>query len=186
MTKALGMQVFFNFNPLNYGPTVEAGGNPYTDCWQEVCATAVDGGGVEANIEDLEPCLKDLIINQFPGDVKYSQQTIDYKIDFGDPNADVSTVSGNTYNKLEYCCVNRLKIKYCIAIPTFPAPVYAERYAYIASQTEMSKERNQDMKAQVILVPCPVVSGEAAVGGGNPQTEAFLYSVTAPTPICGA
>ena len=179
------MQVFFNFNPLNYGASPELGGNPFENCWEEVCATAVDGGGVEANIEDLEPCLKDLIIQQFPGDVKYSSQTIDYKIDFGDPAADSSTVAANVYNKLEDCCINRLKIMYCIKIPTFPTSVYAKRFAYVASQTEMSKERNQDMKAQVVLIPCPVVTGEPAAGGANPQDASFLYTDTAPTPICG-
>jgi len=180
VTKALGMKVWFNFNPLN----LPAQQNPFDNCWVEVCATAVDGGGVEANIEDLEPCLKDLIIQQFPGDVKYSQQTIDYKIDYGDPETDLTTVTTMTYNLLEDWCIGRLKISYCIEIPTAPASVFASRYAYVASQTEMSKERNQDMKAQVTLIPCPVVTGEPAPGGGNPQDASFLYSLNAPSPIC--
>ncbi len=177
MTKALGMRVYFNFNPA---PAVEPL-NPFDNCWEEVCATAVDGGGVEANIEDLEPCLKDLVINQFPGDVKWSEQTIDYKIDFGDPESTLNTVVANVYNKIEDCCINRYVIGYCILIPTAPAVTYAYRYAYVSAQTDQSKERNQDMKAQVTLVPTPFYGGE---GSGIGSDGSFLYSTSAPSPIC--
>lgn len=183
MTKALGMRVYFNFNPI---PTLYPN-NPFENCWEEVCATAVDGGGVEANIEDLEPCLKDLLIVQFPGDVKYSEQTIDYKIDYGDPATDLTTVTTNVYSFLENCCINRRVIAYCIEIPTAPASVYASRTAYVASQTDMSKERNQDMKAQVTLIPTPVPTTGSEPGSQPVGTDgSFLYSLNAPTPICDA
>ena len=176
MTKALGMRVLFNFNPGNLAQEV----NPFADCWTEVCATAVDGGGVESNVEDLEPCLSDNVIAQFPGDVKFSEQTIDYKINYGDPSTTQETVEGNVYNALEDCCIERLIIGYCIVIPTAPTPVYATRYAYVSSQTEQSKERNQDMKAQVTLVPTSVYLDGALVGAE------VSYSMSAPSPNCAS
>jgi hypothetical protein len=124
-----------------------------------------------------------MIIQQFPGDVKYATQTIDYKIDYGDPDTDLTTVLTNVYNTAETACIERFVVAYCIEIPTAPNVVYATRYAYIASQTEMSKERNQDMKAQITFAPARVtvtVNGSPTLIDGG-----FIYDLNAPSPYCG-
>lgn len=151
MTKALGMRMFLKFETA-----------AVTD---EVCLTSLDGGGVEANIEELEPCMSDLTIVEFPGDVKYSQQTLEYKIDYDVTDIAGGSVETSTFYLMEQACIDRELITYTIEIPTNPV-LYASRTAYVASQTEVAKERNQDMKVQAVLVP---------------QTD-WAYSATNPTP----
>ena len=156
MTKALGLKVFVKPFGETYG--------------YELCVTALDGGGVEASIEELEPCLADLTVVEFPADVKYSQQTVDYKIVYDVSDIAGGSVDDSVFALLENDCINRNLISYTVQIPTLdaggmPLPIFATRSAYVASQTEQSKERNQDMKVQLTLVP----QGNWTYGTTNPN-----------------
>ncbi len=146
MTKALGMTVYFSTEDTGALATFTA-----------VCATSVDGGGAEASAETLEACLDDTVIYEFPADPKYAQQTIEYKKIETPDNDDISA-------DMEEACLNTTLCSYALKIP-LATPVWAYRTAYIISHTDMTKERNQDMKCSIVFAP----------------QSAWEYSLTAPT-----
>lgn len=131
MTKALGMTVYFRDHASDY--------------FTAVCATSVDGGGVEASMETLEPCLDDPIVYEYPADPKFAQMTIEYK-------KDETCDTNNVFSKLEDSCFATELIDVSLKIP-LPTPCWATRQAYIMSQIDMAKERNQDMKTSIVLLP---------------------------------
>lgn len=143
MTKALGMTVYLRDDTVA------------TNSFTTVCAVSVDGGGVEASSETLEPCLDDTIIYDFTADPKYAQQTIEYK--------KVAGSSGITID-IEAACMNATLCTYGLKIP-LSTPIYATRTAYVISAIDNTKERNQDMKQTLVLAP----------------QSAWTYSTTEPT-----
>lgn len=146
-SKALGMTVYLHDSTNT--PTTTSG-------FIAVCAVSVDGGGVETSSETQEPCLDDTVIYEYPADPKYAQQTIEYK--------KIETTSGDGVSvDMENACLNGTLCTYAIKIP-LAVPVYATRTAYVISHTDMSKERNQDMKSSIVLAP----------------QSAWTYSTTAP------
>ena len=140
MVKALGMEVWFNDR---YQATPDDDVGVY---FTQVCAVSIDGGGVEATMETIEPCLDDLVVKEYPADPKFSQITIEYK---KDETCDYQ----NVFSKLEAACLATRKIEVAYKIPIAGAACYATRSAYIMSQTDMTKERNQDMKVSIVLLP---------------------------------
>ena len=144
-SKALGMTVYLSNTSTGTSAS-----------FTTVCAVSVDGGGVETSAESQEPCLDDTVIYEYPADPKYAQQTIEYK--------KIETTSGDGVSvDMENACLNGTLCTYAIKIP-LAVPVYATRTAYIISHTDMSKERNQDMKSSIVLAP----------------QSAWTYSTTAP------
>jgi hypothetical protein len=128
-----------------------------------VCAVSVDGGGVETSSETQEPCLDDTVIYEYPADPKYAQQTIEYKK--LEPSASGTTLTTTTVSTvMEDAVLNGTLCSYAVKIP-LATPVYATRTAYVISHTDMSKERNQDMKSSIVFAP----------------QSAWTYSLTAPT-----
>ncbi len=141
MVKALGMEVWFNDRNQ---PTPEDDVGVY---FTQVCAVSIDGGGVEASMETIEPCLDDLVVKEYPADPKFSQITIEYK-------KDETCDYDNVFSKLEAACLATRKIEFAYKIPIAGnVPCYAYRSAYVMSQTDMTKERNQDMKVSIVLLP---------------------------------
>lgn len=132
-SKALGMTVYVSTTTTTSG------------LFTTLCAVSVDGGGVENSVESLEPCLDDTIILEFPADPKYSQQTIEYKKVETTANDGVSAA-------LEAACLAGTMCEYSLKVP-LATPVYATKQAYIISHTDMSKERNQEMKCSLVLAP---------------------------------
>jgi len=146
-SKALGMTVYL---------TTESTGTSATGN-TTVCAVSVDGGGVETSSESQEPCLDDTVIYEYPADPKYAQQTIEYK-------KIETTNNDNVSATMEAACLAGTLCTYSLKVP-LAVPVYATRTAYIISHTDMSKERNQDMKSSIVFAP----------------QSAWTYSTTAPT-----
>lgn len=116
-----------------------------TQTFYTACATSVDGSGITSSAEEIEPCLSDAIVVEYPGNVKYNQQTIEYKR--SDSTSGVSYVMEGIADDSP-----PTMIKYAIKIP-FATPVYGTRHAYIVSAVDMPVERNQDMKQQLVLAP---------------------------------
>lgn len=143
MTKALGMIVYIKTNTVA------------TNTFATVCATSVDGSGVVASAEDLEPCLSDTIVLEFPGNPKYNQQTIEYKKVVG---------SSGISHSLESAVSNKTEITYAIKFPE-TTPIYATRTAYAVQHIDLAADRNQDLKCQLVLAP----------------QSAWTYSTTAPS-----
>ncbi len=142
-SKALGMTVYLS--------------DATTGAFTTICATSIDGGGVETSSESQEPCLDDTVILEYPADPKYAQQTIEYK------KIESTDGSGIT-SDMETACLDGTLCRYALKIP-LATPVYATRTAYIISHTDMSKERNQDMKSSIVFAP----------------QSAWTYSTTAPS-----
>ena len=152
-SKALGMTVYL---------TTESTGTSATGN-TTVCAVSVDGGGVETSSESQEPCLDDTVIYEYPADPKYAQQTVEYKK--VEPLSDGTNITNTQISTLmENACLAGTLCTYAVKIP-MSNPVYATRTAYIISHTDMSKERNQDMKSSIVFAP----------------QSAWTYSTTAPT-----
>lgn len=145
-SKALGMTVYLSDTSTGTSAT-----------FTTVCAVSVDGGGVETSSESQEPCLDDTVIVEYPADPKYAQQTIEYK------KIETTDGSGITAD-MEAACLAGTLCSYAIKIP-LATPVYATRTAYIISHTDMSKERNQDMKSSLVFAP----------------QSAWTYSTTTPS-----
>jgi len=144
-SKALGMTVYLSNTSTGTSAS-----------FTTVCAVSVDGGGVETSSESQEPCLDDTVIYEYPADPKYAQQTIEYK--------KIETASGDGVSvDMENACLNGTLCTYAIKIP-LSVPVYATRTAYVISHTDMTKERNQDMKSSIVFAP----------------QSAWTYSTTAP------
>ncbi len=143
MTKPIGMIVYVKTTTVA------------TNTFSTVCATSVDGSGVTATSEELEPCLSDTILTDEPGLPKYNQQTIEYKKVVG--------TSGISHT-LEQAVLNRTLSTYAVKFPT-TTPIYATRTAYVLSHTDLATDRNQDLKCQMVLAP---------------QSD-WTYSTTAPT-----
>lgn len=171
MTKALGMKVWFMLNPFG-DPD-----NGYGSCWVEACATSIDGGGVESSMEETVPCLMNTIAKRKPGDISYSQQIIEYKMEYIEPNDANNDWKYNLTYSLRDLCHAKMKLYYCIKVDTIPKPTYAYRFAYVASVEEMSKDRYQDMKARVVLEPCEAMASE----WGSYRSEEFTYLQYPPT-----
>ena len=145
-SKALGMTVYLSNTSTGTSAS-----------FTTVCAVSVDGGGVETSMETQEPCLDDTVIYEYPADPKYAQQTIEYK--------KIETASGDGVSvDMENACLNGTLCTYAIKIP-LSVPVYATRTAYVISHTDMTKERNQDMKSSIVFAP----------------QSAWTYSTTAPS-----
>ena len=142
MTKALGMVVYLRLNTVA------------TNIFSTVCATSIDGSGVVASAEDLEPCLSDTMVLEVPGDPKYNQQTIEYKKVVGS-----SGISAN----LEAAVLAKTEITYAVKFPE-TTPIYATRTAYAIQHVDLAAERTQDLKSQLVLAP----------------QSAWTYSTTAP------
>lgn len=143
MTKALGMTVYLRDDTVA------------TNVFTTVCAVSVDGGGIEASAETLEPCLDDTVILEYPADPKYAQQTIQYKR--------VEGSTGITID-MEAAALAGTECTYALKIP-LATPIYASRTAYVISHVDDSKERNQDMTATIVFAP----------------QSAWTYSTTAPS-----
>jgi len=146
-SKALGMTVYLSDTSTGTSAT-----------FTTVCAVSIDGGGVEASMESQEPCLDDTVIYEYPADPKYASQTIEYKKIETTNNTGISA-------DIEAAVLASTLCSYSIKIPLSPNPVYATRLAYVISHTDMTKERNQDMKSSIVLAP---------------QSE-WTYSTTAPS-----
>jgi len=146
-SKALGMTVYL---------TTESTGTSATGN-TTICAVSVDGGGVETSMETQEPCLDDTVIYEYPADPKYAQQTVEYKKIETTNNDDISAT-------MEAACLAGTLCTYSLKVP-LATPVYATRTAYIISHTDMTKERNQDMKSSIVFAP----------------QSAWTYSTTAPS-----
>ena len=145
-SKALGMTVYLSNTSTGTSAS-----------FTTVCAVSVDGGGVETSSESQEPCLDDTVIYEYPADPKYAQQTIEYKKIETTNNSDISA-------DMEAACLAGTLCTYSLKVP-LATPVYATRTAYIISHTDMSKERNQDMKSSIVFAP----------------QSAWTYSTTAPS-----
>lgn len=145
-SKALGMTVYLSDTSTGTSAT-----------FTTVCAVSIDGGGVETSSESQEPCLDDTVIVEYPADPKYAQQTIEYK--------KIETTNGTGITAdMEAACLAGTLCSYSLKIP-LATPVYATRTAYIISHTDMSKERNQDMKSSIVFAP----------------QSAWTYSTTVPS-----
>jgi len=145
-SKALGMTVYLSNTSTGTSAS-----------FTTVCAVSVDGGGVETSSESQEPCLDDTVIYEYPADPKYAQQTIEYKKIETTNNSDISAT-------MEAACLAGTLCTYSLKVP-LATPVYATRTAYIISHTDMTKERNQDMKSSIVFAP----------------QSAWTYSTTAPS-----
>ncbi len=53
---------------------------------------------------------------------------------------------------MEEACLNTTLCSYALKIP-LATPVWAYRTAYVISHTDMTKERNQDMKSSIVFAP---------------------------------
>jgi len=145
-SKALGMTVYLSNTSTGTSAS-----------FTTVCAVSVDGGGVETSMETQEPCLDDTVIYEYPADPKYAQQTVEYKKIETTNNSDISAT-------MEAACLAGTLCTYSLKVP-LATPVYATRTAYIISHTDMTKERNQDMKSSIVFAP----------------QSAWTYSTTAPS-----
>lgn len=116
-----------------------------------VCAVSIDGGGIETSSTELEPCLDDLLVYDYPGNPKWAQVTIDYKKEeigadtSGSTTTTITTLMEDSGQIAQICA-------YGIKIPSV-TPLYASRTAYVISQIDGSKERNQDTRTTLILAP---------------------------------
>lgn len=146
-SKALGMTVYLSNTSTGTSAS-----------FTTVCAVSVDGGGVEASMESQEPCLDDTVIYEYPADPKYASQTVEYKKIETTNNDDISAT-------MEAAALASTLCTYSLKIPLSPNAVYATRTAYVISHTDLSKERNQDMKSSIVLAP----------------QSAWTYSTTAPS-----
>lgn len=131
MTKALGYLVYLKDDTVA------------TNAFTTVCVTSIDGDGVIASSETLEPCLSDTVVLDFPADPKYNQITVEYKKIAGSSGISVD---------MEAAALNTTLSTIGVKIPTSTV-IYATRTAYVISHTDVAKERNQDMKSQIVLAP---------------------------------
>jgi hypothetical protein len=138
MTKALGMTVYLRNDTVA------------TNAFTTVCATSVDGGGVEASSETLEPCLDDTVILEYPADPKYAQQTVEYKLEFS--TSTTGDQSTTIFDLFDDAVLNTTLVTYALKIP-LATPVYASRTAYVVSHVRNPKERNQDMTSSIVFAP---------------------------------
>ena len=130
--KGMGVTVYIN-------PSTVATATNYT-----LCAISNEGGGREADIIDLEPCLQDLDVQRATQDPKYTAITVQLKEQF--------STSSNVSSALEALAGSTTTIRYTKRIPT-ATPVFMTKEGKIASYIPDAVDRGQDMTATMVIQP---------------------------------
>ncbi len=130
--KGLGVTVFIN------------PGTVLTATNYVLCAISNDGGGVESDVIDVEPCLQDIDIERTTQDRKYTAITVQLKEQF-------STAS-NVSSALEGLAGSTTVISYTKRIPT-ATPVFMRKLGRIVSYIPDAVDRGQDMTATMVIQP---------------------------------
>ncbi len=130
--KGLGVTVYVN-------PSTVATATNYV-----LCAVSNDGGGVESDVIDVEPCLQDIDVERTTQDRKYTAITVQLKEQF-------STAS-NVSSALDALAGSTTTVIYTKKIPT-ATPVYMRKLGRIVSYIPDAVDRGQDMTATMVIQP---------------------------------
>jgi hypothetical protein len=109
-----------------------------------LCATSVSGGGVEANVVDVEPCLQDTTIERTTEDAAYTPITMQIKEDFSTSSTVSSILEGLVGSTNDVTIIKK--------VPT-STPVYMSKIGKIVSYIPDDVERGQDMTATMVFQP---------------------------------
>ena len=130
--KGQGVTVYIN-------PSTVATATVYT-----LCAISNEGGGVESDVIDVEPCLQDVDVERTTQDRKFTAITVQLKEAF-------STTS-NVSSALEALAGSTTAIRYTKRIPT-ATPVFMSKVGRIVSFIPDAVDRGQDMTATMVIQP---------------------------------
>ena len=109
-----------------------------------LCAVSNEGGGVESDVIDVEPCLQDVDVERTTQDRKFTAITVQLKESF-------STTS-NVSSALEALAGSTTSIRYTKRIPT-ATPVFMSKVGRIVSFIPDAVDRGQDMTATIVIQP---------------------------------
>jgi hypothetical protein len=130
--KGLGVTVYIN-------PTTNASATNYV-----LCAISNDGGGVESDVIDVEPCLQDIDVERTTQDRKFTAITVQLKEQF--------STSSNVSSALEALAGSTTLVSYTKKIPT-ATPVYMRKIGRVVSFIPDAVDRGQDMTATMVIQP---------------------------------
>lgn len=109
-----------------------------------LCAISNEGGGVESDVIDVEPCLQDVDVERTTQDRKFTAITVQLKEAF-------STTS-NVSSALDALAGSTTSIRYTKRIPT-ATPVFMSKVGRIVSFIPDAVDRGQDMTATMVIQP---------------------------------
>jgi hypothetical protein len=128
--KGQGVTVYVN-------PTTSTANTAYI-----LCAISNEGGGREADIIDVEPCLQDLIVERTTQDPKYTSITVQLKEAFG--------TAANVSSAIEALAGSTQEVIYTKKIP-LATPVYMRKLGRVVSYIPDAVDRGQDMTATIVI-----------------------------------
>jgi hypothetical protein len=109
-----------------------------------LCAVSNEGGGVESDVIDVEPCLQDVDIERTTQDRKYTAITVQLKEAF--------STTANVSSALEALAGSTTAVRYTKKIPT-ATPVYMSKVGRVVSFVPDAVDRGQDMTATMVIQP---------------------------------
>lgn len=130
--KGLGVTVYLN-------PTTVTSNTAYV-----LCAVSNEGGGVESDVIDVEPCLQDVDVERTTQDRKFTAITVQLKEAF-------STTS-NVSSAIEALAGSTTMVRYTKRIPT-ATPVFMSKIGRVVSFIPDAVDRGQDMTATMVIQP---------------------------------
>lgn len=109
-----------------------------------LCAIALDGGGIESDVVEVEPCLQDVDVARTTQDRKFTAITFQMKEQFSTASQVSSVISGLAGGTTDIMFIKR--------IPT-TTPVFMSKTGRVVSFIPDAVDRGQDMTATVVIQP---------------------------------